>query len=299
MKFETREVKDNLLQITTQDERHYFDKVANVFRPSITWVTGMYPKGKEFYKWMASIGWDEAEALKVEAGDKGTRVHTAIEELEKGNVVKFDSKFHSRATGKEEELTAEEYAAVMSFAAWYNVTQPEIIHTEIAVFEPSSKRFSHGFGGSIDLVCRIDGQLWIIDFKTSKSVFLSHKIQLSAYKHIIEKMFPGEEVKIAVLQVGYAKNKKHYKFTECEDCFNLFEVAYRIWENEVKYKDVQQKDYPLEIRLESPKDLKRSRPVTDEEIEIKIPKVKAKQYKPIKSKTANVITKGKLIKAKK
>jgi hypothetical protein len=160
------------------------------------------------------------------------------------------------------------------------------LEIEIAVFCKPDENFSHGYAGSIDLICRIDGQIWVIDLKTSKQVFESHKIQLSAYKHIVEKMYPGETVNMAVLQIGFAKNKRHWKLTECEDKFHLFKVAYQIWEEEVKYKDVQQKDYPLEIRLES-------KPIED--VDIVIPK-KAKKVKSPKGLKVIKANKTKLTK---
>ena len=58
-----------IVQITTVDERWYLKK--DKFVPSSTWIANYYPKGIGFNKWLASKGWDRAEALKQEAGEKG------------------------------------------------------------------------------------------------------------------------------------------------------------------------------------------------------------------------------------
>jgi hypothetical protein len=50
--------------------------------PSVTWISGFWPKGIGFYKWLADKGWDEAEAAKQAAGDKNEKSLTyALEKL--------------------------------------------------------------------------------------------------------------------------------------------------------------------------------------------------------------------------
>jgi hypothetical protein len=45
--------------------------------PPVTWIAGHYPKRIAFYKWFAEKGWDESQALKSAAGDKGSKLHEA------------------------------------------------------------------------------------------------------------------------------------------------------------------------------------------------------------------------------
>ena len=90
--------KRGIVQITTYDERWYAHEVKDpitgiptvIFVPSVTWVAESYPKGIAFYKWLADKGWDEAEAIKEAAGDKGSKVHHAIEDLLAGREVLLD-----------------------------------------------------------------------------------------------------------------------------------------------------------------------------------------------------------------
>ena len=37
-------------------------------------------------------------------------------------------------------------------------------------------------GGTCDMVARINGETWLIDFKTSNGLYKTHEIQLAAYK---------------------------------------------------------------------------------------------------------------------
>src|SRR5258706_2252693 len=102
MKKVIREVdeKRGIVQITVADERWYMKPVPNpetgipeyTAVPSVTWIAGHWPKGVGFYKWLADKGWDEAEAVKHAAGDKGSRVHMAIEMILKGEEFRMDTK---------------------------------------------------------------------------------------------------------------------------------------------------------------------------------------------------------------
>src|SRR3990167_10229399 len=126
MKKEIREVNQvkGIVRITCPDERWYARSIKDPttglpvyeYVPSVTWIAEHYPKGIGFYKWLAQTGWDESQALKEAAGDKGSKVHTAISALLTGQTVKMDDQVTNPSTGQAEPLTLEEYAAVMSFA---------------------------------------------------------------------------------------------------------------------------------------------------------------------------------------
>ena len=247
MRKEIKKIKGDIVQITTQSERWY-QRGENEFVPSVTWITQFYPKGIAYYKWLASKGWDEAEAIKIAAGDKGSKVHQAIEELLKGEKVKMEAKFLNKTSGELEELTLEEYEALMSFVDWFNAVNPKMLASEITVF---SKKFN--YAGTVDFICEIDKQIYIVDFKTSQYIWPSHELQLSAYsKADFEQSFAQKWInrKLAILQLGYRFNKRNWKFTEIKDKFQLFLAARKIWENECANIKPFQRDYPLELKLE-------------------------------------------------
>ena len=267
MKIQIKKVdtERQIVQITTTDERWY--KVKDMFVPSVTWIAGHYPKGIGFYKWLADKGWDEAEAIKQAAGDKGSKVHKAIEDIILGKEVKIDAKYRNNSTEQDEELTPQEYECVMSFVAWLDEINPEILATEyVAVNE------GIGYAGTVDMKLKINGEIWLVDIKTSQSVWPEYELQVSAYKHA-----DPEVQKMAILQVGYNRNKSKFKFTEVGDKFGLFLAAKEIWANETAGVQPSQKDYPLSLkwgmRKEPTKKIKQSK---------LLKKVKAKAKKIIK-----------------
>jgi hypothetical protein len=245
-----------ILRVTTTDERWYVRERKNAetglpeneFVPSVTWICDHYPKGVAFYKWLASHGWDEAESIKNAAGDKGSRVHYAIRDLIEGKTINIDAKYKTSDDEKEQELTLEEYDCLMAFAAWYSEAKPELLACEFAIW-------GDGYAGTVDLLCKINGELYLVDFKTSQHIWPSHELQVSAYKHAYEAA-GGEPVKLAILQVGYRLNKRRYKFTEVDDNYAEFLAAKTIWAKEQKGVEPKQRDYPLRIKLEKEKETK-------------------------------------------
>ena len=251
MKKEIRETKEGIIQITTWDERWYakskMDEKTGLpiyeFVPSVTWIAGYYPKGIAFYKWLAQKGWDEAEAIKTAAGDKGSKVHFAITDLLAGKEVAMDGKYLNKTSGKEEELTLEEYECLMSFVDWFKKTKPKVLANELVVFNEE-----YGYAGTIDLIAEIDGEKYIIDVKTGANIWPEHELQISAYLH-----GQPEKHKLALLQLGYKRNKNGWKFTEIEDKFDLFLSARKIWQNECGEDRPRQKDFPLVLSLKEEK----------------------------------------------
>jgi hypothetical protein len=62
----------------------------------------------------------------------------------------------------------------------------------------------------------------------------------------------GKDFKLAVLQIGYKRNKAGWKFTEVEDKFHLFLATWGIWANETAGQKPLQRDYPLSLQVTTP-----------------------------------------------
>jgi hypothetical protein len=238
--------KAGVVRITTLDERWYAKEIRDTvtglprftFVPSVTWICDYYPKGIGFYKWLANKGWDEAEAIKEAAGDKGSVVHAAITMLLSGATVTMETRF-ADSGGIEREIATEEWECVLSFAAWFKETKPIVLAYDVVVWNETDN-----YAGTIDLICKIGDKVYIVDFKTGQTVWMSAELQVSAYKRCTT-----VANSLAILQLGYRKNKAGYKFTEIEDRFDLFLAAKTIWAVENGGAKPKQRDYPISISL--------------------------------------------------
>ena len=257
-----------IIRITTADERFYTREVFETatglpkidYRPSLTHIVGFYPKDKGFENYLKKNG-DESEEIAMAAAERGSKVHQAIESLNSGQVVEINSMFENPRTGMSDELTWDEYAVVKTYADWWqNEGHKEFIILEVEkVVWPEGPGTEVGgplhFGATLDLcVKRIsDGKIGIIDVKTSKAVYDSHKIQVSALREAKKAEGVGVEWQ-AILQVGYRLNKAGYKFTEVEDLFDQYLVAKKIYDYKVGKSGPSQIELPIKLSLEIKKE---------------------------------------------
>lgn len=253
MKKEIRQLSEdgNTVQITIADERWYIKTEYNDDEsiksmkeyPSVTWIGNYCPKGVEFYKWLASKGWEEAEIIKEQGGNRGSKVHLAISDLLLGNKVSMEDEYPNKKTGEPEQLSLEEYEGIMSFEEWFKETKPKTIANEISVFNDE-----HMYAGTVDYICEIDGVRTLIDFKTSARIYNSTEAQVSAYKYALPKELEVEQ--LGILQLNYKRNKiKKWKYTSIEYDFDLFLSAKKFWAKECENTHMFQKDYPTSITL--------------------------------------------------
>lgn len=239
MKIEYKEILDaKTIRVTTPDERWYLHPELKEWFASSTWISSFVPS-KELVIWMAKKGWDEAELIKQEAGARGSRTHKAIEILMAGGEIKHNEAL-TDSDGNFKELSVQEYENIISFNDWVKEVKPEFLASEKTVFNKEMK-----YAGTLDCIAKINGIIYIIDFKTSSDIYLSHEVQISSYLHADD----IKADKIAILQLGYNKNKKKFKFTEIDDKFDLFKSAYSFWNEKNKNTTVKQKDYPISIKL--------------------------------------------------
>lgn len=256
MKKTIREVNNGVVQLTIADERWYWHEQYG-FVPSVTWITSHYPKSPYLLRWFAEQGsWDDVELVKREAAERGSKVHQAIVDLIDGKEVKMNSQYINPTNDVPEELTVEEYEAVLSFVDWWNETKPEIVAREVTVFNERE-----GYAGTIDLIAFINGELWIVDFKTSQHVSEEYELQVSAYKHAYggykkEEMHGGKKLtkmvavdKLGILQVGYRLNKRKWKMNEVEDRYELFLATKKIWQRRTEGVVPLKREYPESVKL--------------------------------------------------
>src|SRR5262245_50963282 len=76
----------------------------------------------------------------------------------------------------DQELIAKARAGFDAYLAWERMTRIEYRHCEVALV--STK---HEFGGTLDAIGEFEGNLVLIDWKTSNAVYSDYLIQLAAY----------------------------------------------------------------------------------------------------------------------
>lgn len=263
MKKEVKQIINGICRVTTLDSRFYSregrDSVTGLptieWRRSITHIAHFYPKGKQYEEYLKKIG-DDADEILDKAGERGSKVHQAIETLNNGGTVKMEDKFISNRTGDLEELTPDEYGCVMDYKRWWDEEGSKeygIIGVEQTIWPEGATHDGKPlkFAATLDMLVqrKSDGKIGVLDIKTSKAIYDAHIIQVSAIAEAVQADFQ------AIIQVGYKPNKCRYKFTEIERRMDLYWLAWGICEREAeKAKDEpMQRDYPLSLSLGLPK----------------------------------------------
>lgn len=174
------------------DSRFYVDPSdAHIKVPGVTSVVGMTPKDYLMY-WAAKeaaeaavTNWDIVSKLAQRdpqgavdylknahrrkskaASDLGSAAHDIFERLARGETISdraihMDVKRHVR-----------------HFREFLEETQPEFLHLEETVWSDA-----HQYAGSFDAIAVVDGETVVLDWKTSKAVYDSVALQLSAYRY--------------------------------------------------------------------------------------------------------------------
>jgi hypothetical protein len=97
------------------------------------------------------------------AADRGTAIHAAVEKVNLGVTMAFP-------------LTVK--ASLRQYAHFLATVKPDPYAAEVKVYSRT-----HGYAGTCDHICTIDGKLSVLDYKTGKSVHEDAALQLNAYAH--------------------------------------------------------------------------------------------------------------------
>lgn len=124
------------------------------------------------------------------AADRGTLVHFAVQLLAQGHDVTGEQVLLQYGEGLWPEDGVEEYLDSV-IAWWHSAPIEKIYATEIP-----GVNLDLGYAGTVDMVAKIGGQDYIIDFKTSSSVSASHLLQLSAYRKFDRLIKDGELIDV-------------------------------------------------------------------------------------------------------
>lgn len=99
-------------------------------------------------------------------------------------------------------------SGLYGFVAWLNKVC--IDHKSVKVISTEMPIVCQYFGGTVDLLMDIDGEIYLIDFKTSNHVSYEHFLQLSAYRYMLITQYDIVPSKCMILQL----NKKMPKYTQ-------------------------------------------------------------------------------------
>jgi hypothetical protein len=177
---------------------------------------------KEFLiAWAAKIGYKQYYYEKDKATTIGSRTHELIEDFLMTG--KFNDKiFYKVAPSIKKNVSI----AFNNFKEWMNTLAnkgyflSDIIAMEKQITCPY-------FGGTVDCICRINGRVYIVDFKTSKKISPEYLLQVCAYMWICNSGYVENMPRIDGVGIIRVDKESRHKF---EDVFLNYEIP---WQAEI------------------------------------------------------------------
>ena len=243
------EFKPQLQQINFLDRRVY-KRSEGVYYPSVTTILQYMPKNKFFESWLKDVG-HNADLIMRRAGKEGTQVHEAAEALVKGEEVSWMDDY---GNAKYSQIVWE---MILKFYDFWTTHKPELISTEDFVWSDEYK-----YAGTADLVVKMDGEVWLLDLKTSNSLHKSYDLQLASYAKAME-----ESKGIKIDRTGIIWLKAHTRskskkkgvyqgkgwqirqVDEIDKNFELFEMIYKLYSLENPTIEPIYNCYPTTLKI--------------------------------------------------
>ena len=206
------------------ENEHWYPSptIEGKYYPSVTTILKAFPKGVGFDRYLANQeSWESSQDTLKKAGERGTRVHDASEQLERGEAL------------HREAFNLDEWQLLTGFVAWHQKYKPKAILIEKGLVSDNLRT-----GGTVDRLYEIDDEdfgrmVVVFDLKTSKAIHDSYWLQTAVYRELIIEAKIAIPTHTAILRL--ANNRKlgyEYQIREIEDIendFKAFESVQAVW----------------------------------------------------------------------
>ena len=196
------------LEANTIDGVRYYTLPSGKKAPSITSITSFYNR-QTFINWRKKIGEEEANKITKVATDRGTKFHDLVE------------KYLSN-----EDVSSLKGVLPSTKARWIAARESLNKIDNIHALEKPLYSEYFGIAGRVDCIAEYEGELAVIDFKTSKKIkpekwLQNYFVQETAYACMYYEMTVISVKKIVTLMVADNGDVKVYEKTNKSDYIKL------------------------------------------------------------------------------
>lgn len=174
----------------TRDAKHNYYLDGTGPMPSVTGILKIVDKSGPLVGWAKRITAEAAVDHRGEldewvnlGGRDGavgllTRAATQITEKAATNGSEIHALAEAITLGHEVTVTEEQSPFVDAYRQWRADFAPSFLAAEEMVCS-----LEHGYAGTLDAIVEMAGEVWMLDYKTSKGVYPETALQLAAYGH--------------------------------------------------------------------------------------------------------------------
>ena len=182
--------------IEAQDQHSYTNDGENFF-PSVTLILDIIDKGENFKTYLKSNGFN-ANYLLREAMELGQLAHQLTERFD----VNPETPILQRTYDANGKVTYEYDLKAWAMLSRY-VDFRKRFPLKMLAIEQVLCSEKLGYGGTVDRICEINGERYLIDIKTGEHLYGTYDYQLMAYKMLWEENFPAYPIdKLAILHLN-------------------------------------------------------------------------------------------------
>jgi len=219
------EFKEDEKKIDVFSERWYKHPKTGKFFRNVTTILGIIDKGYAYDEWLKNVS-HNAEIIVDRAGTFGTTFHNIVELFLQGNEINY---FDYKEMG--DRVSTELWER---FNLWFNFWQ-EMNSKYKITYKPEGIEYitysdEFEYAGTVDLICRMDDEPVIMDWKTGNHLGNKEQLQLTAYMQTL-----GIKRGMLIHLPAVKPNKKGYRITEVEykqENFDLFLATKKVFEME-------------------------------------------------------------------
>lgn len=136
--------------------------------PRVTSIIGIKAKPALMYFYAQAENYSSALAITSKSATEGTKIHTAVEQILKGQTPEVD------------ENAKPAIDAFRDFLQFHSLSV-DPLGIEKRIWSPK-----HKFAGTIDVLGEVNGIYGILDVKTSSGIFRDYNLQTAAYMGALE-----------------------------------------------------------------------------------------------------------------
>ena len=226
-------ILNRLSEIEIQSKSNYIYDEKRV--PRVTEILSAMLHEDSLMKWANSLGFKKIsyKAFMQDAADKGTYSHLAIEMYLKNGY--FDLNNTSEIPNNK-NIRDTVHSVISGFYEWWiNLHKT---HKNIEIIYLEETLIYKYFAGTCDCLLKVDGEYWLIDFKTSNHMSYNYALQLAAYKYLLKELRNIDISKAMILRLDKKmycyytyeynmNNKSHLDFfNNCLQTFMLLTAAF-------------------------------------------------------------------------
>ncbi len=170
--------------------------------PRVTQIVSMKAKPGLYKFYAEQESFEAGEAMKAKSAEEGTLIHDTVEAI---------------LSGQQPVIPETIRPAIDAFMEFFN-------HNKVVAKQIEERLISkkHRYSGTLDVLAEVNGQLGVLDIKTSYSIYRDYGIQTSAYvEALVENGLPSSMTRGSSLARWILRLDQHKNCLKCPATLRL------------------------------------------------------------------------------